>query len=244
MNRFGALLHPATLRICAAVFLVSQFGSGGALADETDAATLWQLITFNTAMEHRKSLKKSLQDHIAETGDDGPCRSWIMEIETGRNAGQLALQRGPLKYSDLKAPCLSPANEDWKSGVLKHVESLNNEYFRQHNELSHPGSADAPRTQVQYIRFFEVRTGLESEAADLMLQISNRIKAVEHANAWVFFSSVFEAGNTGSSHLAIASYHPDMDDLARNHGLSQLMGEDFDESVGRVFASTRGFVMR
>lgn len=244
MNRFGALLCPATSRICAAVILIGQFGSVGAFADQGDAATLWQLITFDTAIENRKSLRKSLEDYVAETGDDGPCRSWIMEIETGRHSGQLALQRGPLRYSDLEAPCLSPVNDEWKSGVLKHVESLDNEYFLQNNELSHPGSADAPRAQVQYIRFFEVRAGLESEAADLMLQISNRIKAVKHANAWVFFSSVFEAGNTGSSHLAIASYHPDMDDLARNHGLSQLMGEDFDESVGRVFASTRGFVMR
>lgn len=128
-----------------------------------------------------------------------------MSVITGASAGQIVMERGPLAPADLDESCRSDDGAFWREHVLANVGARRNEFFRQDVGLSYAGGEGGGA--VQYVRFFEVRPGSESEARDWMARVSERLRERGAGGSWAFFTNLFEVSNSDVYHMAIASYH-------------------------------------
>ncbi len=234
----GALMRRMSPGIAAWVCL-SMATSPSVLAAQSEPSVLWQLVTMSPVAGKGSELQAGLARYLSESTKTGR-RAWLLSIVTGPNTGQIMLERGPLQLKDNDESCLTDGGPIWEEEVAPRLSTRRTEFFRQLQALSHAGPGSDARLPVQYVRFFEVRTGKLGEAQEWLGRVSARLKSSNGLGSWAFFINHFEVANSDPARLAIASYHPSMSALARDFDLGSYVGADLGEMAQGLFGRVSG----
>jgi sulfur relay (sulfurtransferase) DsrC/TusE family protein len=233
------------LRTIIIIIVLLSFQLKALAQDIEDNRVLWQLLTLTPNNEHIDSLQNNLRTFIKKFNSEGKCKSWVLTISTGPKNGQLILERGPFNLSDLDNPCFTNGKDFWNERIMPNVIASKNEFFEQYKAMDYSVENSTNLFNVQYVRMFEVKYGMENEFQELLQNIRKQISENKLFGHWAFFRNFFEKHNNGQDHFAIVTYYNNLEELSLNFASMDLILDVETKQKLKNFTVYRiGFILK
>lgn len=208
---------------------------------------MWEDVMITPDYAKLKILGENMRKHNQKYHASGPYKASVYNISTGPNSGNIIWEMGPLTYSHLDArPSAGGHDEDWRDNVMPYVKKIvTSEFWKQEEKLSNVGMLDGDNSKhpLLFVRYHEVNASSGENTTQILMKVSQTIKAMEGENPWGVYFNEFRQGTQIGRHLQTVSYMKnwaEMDDDSNNfkETFLKVHGDDSWEAFLETWENT------
>jgi hypothetical protein len=199
------------------IAVTAIFCTSATVHAQDDQRKIYEYIMLSPVTSQLKTLQDNMRKHNQKYHSSGPYTAYVFNIATGKDAGKIVWQMGPIQLSDLDArPSDNGHDEDWRDNIMPYVRyQTDAEYWNTDANLSlfKDMSTESVSHPLLAVRFYNVHRGKRNQVDNIFKNRSAALEGLDNAAPWGLFYNMFQQGEQGR-HIASVRYFKNWTDYA------------------------------